>query len=31
MQNQDKYVPTHEYIIKRWKDGLRTKSHPDYP
>jgi len=31
MQNRDQYVPAHEYIIKRWKDGLRTESHPDYP
>lgn len=28
---EDKYLKTHEFIQNRWKDGLRTKSNPDYP
>ena len=31
MKPKEKYVKTHEFIAKRWKDGLRTKSNPDYP
>ena len=31
MEKKEKYIQTHEHIIKRWKDGLRTKSNPDYP
>ncbi|MFA7125995.1 MAG: trehalase family glycosidase [Bacilli bacterium] len=27
----EKYLITHNYIINRWKDGLRTVSHPEYP
>ena len=31
MERKEKYFKTHEYIKRRWKDGLREKSHPDYP
>ena len=31
MQNKEKYIRTHQYIINRWKEGLRTNSNPDYP
>lgn len=31
MQNKEKYIRTHQYIINRWKDGLKDKSNPDYP
>lgn len=31
MKNKKQYIDTHNYIFNRWKDGLRTKSNPDYP
>ncbi|MCF0108188.1 MAG: hypothetical protein HUJ59_04240, partial [Bacilli bacterium] len=27
----DKYLKTHEYVLNKWKDGLRDKSNPEYP
>lgn len=27
----EKYLKTHEYVLNKWKDGLREQSNPDYP
>ena len=31
MENKNQFIDTHNYVLNRWKDGLRTKSNPDYP
>lgn len=31
MENKNQFTDTHSYVLNRWKDGLRTKSNPDYP
>ena len=28
---EQKYIDTHEFIKRRWKDGLRETQDPDYP